>query len=100
MRNSLKTIIDGQNSLRECISTIEKRQETEQYLGTSKGFQSSRISDVEKKLAVLEEQNSKMLEQIAKHNSDMRKFRGSRDNLERHSRRHYLLLCNYGTKIR
>lgn len=104
VRSSLKTIIDGQNSLRDCISNLQKRQDeleamvkdNEKSLGDSIEFQSSRTSQVEKTVKRLQKQNAKLLKQIDDHTKQAKKLRESSDNLERHSRRHNLLLCNYG----
>ncbi len=104
VRSSLTAIIDGQNALRECVSNLKKRQDelealvkvNETNLGKSIEFQSSRTTDVEKRVVKLEQQNTKLLQQIGDHKCNMRKLQESRDNLERHSRRHNLLLCNYG----
>lgn len=103
VRNTLSSILEGQSSLRASIENLQAQhndlektvERNAQELGDSLNFQSSRTDEAEKNITKMTAVNSKLQAQHKHQQSEIKQLKESRDNLERHSRRNNLLLCNY-----
>lgn len=86
VRQSLKSILSGQDSMRASIKELKTKQVE---LENSIEFQAARTSVVERKVTPLTKRMSSC-------EADIKHLQDVNNKLERHSRKCNLILCNYG----